>query len=280
MTPRVIETVKEMTADAPGRPRAVVMTMGALHRGHAALIADARRRIGPQAELLVSVFVNPLQFGPGEDFDRYPRTWDADLAMCDQQGVDLVFAPAPDDMYAGGRDITIDAGPRGSILEGVARPGHFNGMLTVVNKLMNLTRPDLALYGEKDYQQLVLIRATVAVLNLPVTVVGSPTIREPDGLALSSRNTYLSAGERETAQVIPRATAAAVAAARAGATGDDVVAAVHEVFAEGHVVPDYVAVTDVELGPAPDRGEARLLVAARIGAPRLIDNVALTLDPA
>jgi pantoate--beta-alanine ligase len=164
----------------------VVMTMGALHDGHEALIRAAADRVD---HVVVTIFVNPLQFGPTEDLDRYPRTLEADLAMCERLGVDLVFAPDTDEMYPGGRPaVTVDPGPLGEILEGGSRPGFFHGVLTVVLKLLHLTRPDLALFGEKDYQQLALVRALVTDTNLPVEIVGVPIVREPDGLARSSRN--------------------------------------------------------------------------------------------
>ncbi|MFD0270749.1 pantoate--beta-alanine ligase [Streptomyces sp. NPDC127106] len=187
-------------------PRAVVMTMGALHEGHATLIRSAREQAGPEGQVVVTVFVNPLQFGANEDLDRYPRTLDADLELAAGAGADAVFAPAVDEVYPGGDpQVRISAGPMGTRLEGATRPGHFDGMLTVVAKLLHLTRPDLALFGQKDAQQLALIRRMVTDLNFPVEVVGVPTVREEDGLALSSRNRYLSAPERRTALALSRA---------------------------------------------------------------------------
>jgi pantoate--beta-alanine ligase len=278
VAPEVINTVELMQAHAPGSRRAVVMTMGALHAGHAELMRIARERVGPTGELLVTVFVNPLQFGPGEDFERYPRTWRHDLDVCRQEGVDAVFVPVADDMYAQGRDITIDPGPLGGILEGAVRPGHFAGVLTVVAKLMNLTRPDVAVFGEKDYQQLVLIKRMVAQLNLRVEVVGAPTLREDDGLALSSRNGYLGESDRAAAAAIPAAISAAKRTASAGAGAGDVAAAATAVLAgRAGIVTDYVAVTDPELGPPPHQGPARILIAARVGTPRLLDNAAVVL---
>ncbi|MDD9377987.1 pantoate--beta-alanine ligase [Streptomyces sp. ZAF1911] len=194
----------EAGADA-GR-RAVVMTMGALHEGHATLVRTAREHVGPTGQVVVTVFVNPLQFGANEDLDRYPRTLDADLLIAEEAGADAVFAPAVDEVYPGGDpQVRITAGPMGGRLEGATRPGHFDGMLTVVAKLLHLTRPDLAFFGQKDAQQLALIRRMVTDLNFPVEVVGVPTVREPDGLALSSRNRYLSAKERGTALALSRA---------------------------------------------------------------------------
>lgn len=260
-------------------PTAVVMTMGALHDGHAELMREARRRLPSGGRLIVTDFVNPTQFGAGEDFDRYPRTLEADVDVCERNGVDIVFAPSVAEVYGGGElGIAVDPGPRGSILEGASRPGHFSGVLTVVAKLMHMTRPDIALFGEKDYQQLVLIRDMATALDFGVEVIGVPTVREPDGLAMSSRNRYLSAPARERAAVIPRALAAGQAAA-----GDGVEAVVQETqaalkAAEGDI--DYVACTDTSLNdPGPQR-PGRLLVAVVIDGTRLIDNVAIDIGGA
>ncbi len=243
----------------PGRV-AVVMTMGALHEGHAALIRAARSRAD---RVVVTIFVNPLQFGAGEDLDRYPRTLDADLEVCARERADLVFAPAPDVVYPTPPLVRVQAGPLGDVLEGAVRPGHFDGMLTVVLKLLHLVRPDVALFGQKDAQQLACIRAMVRDLDVGVDVVAVPTVREADGLALSSRNRYLSPVERT----------AAVALSRALATGE--AAAGRAVLdAEPGVLPDYlerVRSTDFAADPAGDL----LVVAARVGATRLIDNVLL-----
>ncbi|MET9773343.1 pantoate--beta-alanine ligase [Streptomyces sp. NPDC006367] len=206
MTPTLLRTAEELHARARHGRRAVVMTMGALHEGHATLIRTARRTVGPDGEVVVTVFVNPLQFGAGEDLDRYPRTLDADLELAGRAGADAVFAPSVDEVYPGGEpQVRVTAGPMGERLEGASRPGHFDGMLTVVAKLLHLTRPDLALYGQKDAQQLALIRRMVRDLNFGVEIVGVPTVREDDGLALSSRNRYLSPAERRTALALSRA---------------------------------------------------------------------------
>ncbi|MDG4866160.1 pantoate--beta-alanine ligase, partial [Streptomyces sp. T-3] len=200
---KLLHTADELRALPHEGPRAVVMTMGALHEGHATLIRAARELAGERGQggqVVVSVFVNPLQFGAGEDLDRYPRTLDADLRIAEQAGADVVFAPSADEVYPGGEpQVRITAGPMGERLEGASRPGHFDGMLTVVAKLLHLTAPDVALYGQKDAQQLALIRRMVRDLNFPVEIVGVPTVREDDGLALSSRNRYLSPAERHTA---------------------------------------------------------------------------------
>jgi pantoate--beta-alanine ligase len=241
---------------------AVVMTMGALHEGHANLLRAARKE---SDHVLMTLFVNPLQFGPNEDFDRYPRTFERDLEIAHGEGVDLVFAPSREEMYPNGEPaVRVNPGPLGEILEGASRPGFFHGVLTVVLKLLHLTRPDRAYFGEKDYQQLTLIRAMVRDLDLGVEIHGVPTVREPDGLALSSRNRYLSAPERERALALSRALRAGASAA-----ADPLAAARAEL---GPVELDYLVLTDPSLAPAPARGPARLLVAARVGTTRLIDN--------
>ncbi|MEU4052915.1 pantoate--beta-alanine ligase [Streptomyces olivaceus] len=204
--PVLLRTAGELHARVRHGRRAVVMTMGALHEGHATLIRAARDLVGPDGEVVATVFVNPLQFGAGEDLDRYPRTLDADLEIAGRAGADAVFAPSADEVYPGGEpQVRVAAGPMGERLEGASRPGHFDGMLTVVAKLLHLTRPDLALYGQKDAQQLALIRRMVRDLNFGVEIVGVPTVREEDGLALSSRNRYLSAAERRTALALSQA---------------------------------------------------------------------------
>ena len=256
-------------------PTAVVMTMGALHDGHAELMREARRRL-PQGRVIVTDFVNPTQFGAGEDFDRYPRTLEADVELCERNAVDIVFAPSVDEVYGGaGLGITVDPGARGDILEGASRPGHFAGVLTVVAKLLHLTRPDVALFGEKDYQQLVLISDMVRALDFRVEVIGVPTVREADGLAMSSRNRYLSAEARARAAVIPRALAAGEAAAPAGA--DATAHATRAVLESDGIDIDYVVVTGTDLLDAPTRGAGRLILAVRIEDVRLIDNVPVDL---
>jgi pantoate--beta-alanine ligase len=251
---------------------AVVMTMGALHDGHIALLRAARAEADT---VLATIFVNPLQFGPHEDFQRYPRTLDADLAVCQESGVDLVFAPPRPELYPDGEPaVRVDPGPLGTVLEGASRPGHFGGVLTVVLKLLHLTRPDLGYFGEKDYQQLVLVRAMVRDLDLPVRVVGVPIVREPDGLARSSRNRYLSQAERTAAGSLSAALRAGAAAAADGP--DAVLAAATEAL--HNVDLDYLALTDPSLHPLTrPTGPARLLVAARFGDTRLIDNCEIHL---
>jgi pantoate--beta-alanine ligase len=206
MTTALLRTADELRARARVGRRAVVMTMGALHEGHATLIRTARGIAGPDGEVVVTVFVNPLQFGAGEDLDRYPRTLEADLKLAEQAGADVVFAPSVDEVYPGGEpQVRISAGPMGERREGAFRPGHFDGMLTVVAKLLHLTAPHVALYGQKDAQQLALIRRMVRDLNFPVEIVAVPTVREEDGLALSSRNRYRAPQERRPALARSRA---------------------------------------------------------------------------
>jgi pantoate--beta-alanine ligase len=256
-----------------GRRVVLVPTMGALHAGHRELIRAAR--LVPGAVTVVSIFVNPLQFGAGEDLDRYPRSLESDLELCRSEGVELVFAPDTAALYPPGASTTVHPGPLGSELEGVSRPGHFTGVLTVVAKLFGIVRPDRALFGEKDYQQLVLIHRMVRDLQLGVEVVGVPTVRESDGLAVSSRNVYLTPQQRRVAAALSAALAAGV---HAGARGADVVLAARRVLdAEPTVAVDYLVLRDRRLGPAPDQGEARLLVAATVGTTRLIDNVGVVL---
>jgi pantoate--beta-alanine ligase len=263
------------TLRAAGRKVALVPTMGALHDGHLELVRHARRAPGATV-VAVSIFVNPLQFGPGEDLDCYPRTLEADLDKCRAAGVELVFTPTATAMYGENAQVTVHPGPLGDELEGAVRPGHFGGVLTVVTKLFGIVRPQLAYFGEKDYQQLVLVRRMSRELNLGVDVIGVPTVREPDGLALSSRNVYLSPEERKRAVTLSAALSAGKHAAVGG--GDAVLEAAEKVLAtEPEIAVDYLALRDPELGPAPEHGQARLLIAARLGKTRLIDNMALNL---
>lgn len=263
--------IRQALAGRPD-PVGVVMTMGALHDGHAALIDAARQRC---ATVVVTIFVNPLQFGAGEDLDRYPRTLEADLAVCREHGADVVFTPGPDVVYPDGTPrVTVHPGQTGELLEGAIRPGHFAGVLTVVCKLLHLVpRTAAAFFGEKDYQQLVLVRQMVRDLDLGVEIVAVPTVREPDGLARSSRNRYLSTAEHDRALALSRALRAGQAAQGAGAA-----AVLERARAEiAGLDVDYLELTGPQLDPAPERGEARLLIAARVGSTRLIDNAAIDL---
>ncbi|MDQ4039910.1 MAG: pantoate--beta-alanine ligase [Actinomycetota bacterium] len=251
----------------------LVPTMGALHEGHRALIRAAHT-LGDH--VIVSIFVNPAQFGPGEDFDRYPRTPKADLEMCADEEVDLVFLPDADDMYGPGLGIRIEAGDLADRLEGAVRPGHFSGVLTVVAKLFGMVDPHAAVFGEKDYQQLVLLRAMARELALRTEVYGVPTVREVDGLALSSRNRYLDEHQRMAARTLSRALRTGALEALHGAAS--VLAAAQGVLDDEPTLGvDYLVLKDPDLGPAPMSGPARLLVAARLGSTRLIDNVPVSL---
>jgi pantoate--beta-alanine ligase len=258
-------------------PVAVVMTMGALHAGHVELVREARKRA---AAVIVTIFLNPLQFGPKEDLAKYPRTLDEDLKLLGEEGVDLVFAPGPDVVYPDGDPLVrVSAGHLGQVLEGASRAGHFDGVLTVVAKLLHLTSPDLAYYGQKDAQQLLLIRRMVRDLDFPVEVVAVPTVREPDGLAMSSRNTYLTPFDREVALVLSRALRAGEQAASEGASA--IRRAARDVLAaEPGCRVDYLALVHPDtLDDVAEwyRGEALLAVAARVGPTRLIDNVPLVV---
>jgi pantoate--beta-alanine ligase len=276
MTPVVARTraaLRAALADLPG-PRGVVMTMGALHDGHAELMRRAREDC---ATVVATLFVNPLQFGAGEDLDRYPRTFDADLTICQDAGVDVLFAPDEPVLYPSGRPATIvTAGPLGDELEGASRPGHFDGVLTVVLKLLHLTGPQRAYFGEKDYQQLTLIRQMVRDLDLDVEIVPVPTVREPDGLARSSRNRFLDAEQRHAALALFRGLRAGVAA---GADGPDAVLAAGQAQLDPPpgLVLDYLELRGPDLEQVAHPGPARLLAAAWVGSTRLIDNAPLEL---
>jgi len=255
-------------------PVGLVPTMGALHAGHVALMEQARAFC---ASVVVTVFVNPMQFAPTEDLAVYPRTLDADVAICEQAGADVVWAPSVEDVYPGGSaQVRIDPGPLGAELEGIARPTHFTGVLTVVAKFLGLVRPAVAFFGEKDFQQLALITRMVGDLDLGVGIAGVPTVREPDGLAVSSRNVFLSTVDRQRALALSRALVAGRAAGVAGAAAV-VEAAMKVLDAEPGVGVDYLALRAPDLGPVAEHGPARLLVAARVGSTRLIDNIGVVL---
>lgn len=272
---------------AAGARVGYVPTMGALHDGHATLMAEARRRVGDDGQVVISIFVNPLQFAPGEDLDRYPRTLDADLEVAAAQGVDVVFAPDADEVYPGGvragetdELITVDPGPLAAELEGAVRPTHFRGVLTVVAKLFGLVRPDVAVFGEKDYQQLVLVRQMAENLCMGIEVVGAETVREADGLAMSSRNRFLAPELRRRATMLPQTLKAANASARWGL--EVALESARAELRQAHGVDlDYLEFRMPDLSPVPEEmdedTEVRLLIAARLGETRLIDNMALTL---
>ena len=288
-TPAVARTRAELDtvlADRSHR-RAFVPTMGALHEGHATLVREAREHAGPDGAVVVSIFVNPLQFAPGEDLDRYPRTFDADLELCAAEGVDVVFAPTVAEVYPGGvaagatsEAVTVDPGPLADVLEGASRPGHFRGVLTVVAKLFGLVRPDVAVFGQKDYQQLALVRQLVADLCMGIEIVGAPTDREPDGLARSSRNRYLDPTQRAQAVALSRVLRRAVEAGPDGYAAALAAGRAELRVSEG-VDLDYFAIRATDLAELPDDvppgTPARALIAARVGTTRLIDNMPLVI---
>ncbi len=281
---KVARTIAEYSAfvhdPTAGRVRpsvAFVPTMGALHSGHRALFRLARA----ESDLVVvSIFVNPLQFAPGEDYARYPRPVETDLAACEAEGVDIVFLPSVSELYPAGRQVSLSAGALGSVLEGRFRPGHFDGVLTVVLKLFNIVRPDVAIFGRKDAQQLACIQRMVQDLNVSVRIVGAETIRDPDGLAISSRNAYLSAAERQTALALSAALRAAAAASDVPTARAEAAAVLAGAStAAPPLVLDYATLAHPgTFAEVPDdyTGEAVLLIAARVGSTRLIDNATLT----
>ncbi|WP_043442847.1 pantoate--beta-alanine ligase [Arthrobacter sp. L77] len=280
-TATLLDAAPSRAADDPPS-LGLVPTMGGLHAGHAALAGAAR---AANDVVVASVFVNPLQFGDQADLERYPRTLDEDLRLLGARGVDLVFAPAVEDMYPGGEPLVrVSAGPMGEVFEGASRPGHFDGMLTVVAKLLHLAQPATraryrAYFGEKDAQQLALIRRMVLDLNLPVHIEGVPIVRDADGLALSSRNRFLAGDERAAALVLSR-TLAALRDRAARGEPLDLAAARTQIAAEEGVDLDYLDVVDPASfapagGPGPERPAALAVVAARVGAVRLIDNILL-----
>ena len=263
-----------------GGPVVLVPTMGALHAGHERLLRAARTLAGPRGSVIVSIFVNPLQFGPNEDLNRYPRTLDEDLAICAREGAQLVFAPSAAEMYPGGKpEVTVDPGLAGQLFEGEFRPGFFGGVLTVVLKLLHLAQPAIAVFGQKDAQQLTLVRRMVTDLNLDVVIEPVPTVRDADGLATSSRNRYLSAADRAVALTLPRALRAGQArAAEGSADAVEVLVAARDVMrAEPALAVDYVAVVDPGTFGPPGPGPALLVAAARAGGTRLIDNMPVVL---
>jgi len=285
MTPLLARTRAELAVIRPGlaAPVVLVPTMGALHDGHRTLLRQARELAGPDGSVVMSIFVNPLQFAPGEDFDRYPRPLDTDLKVSAAEGVAAVFAPDQGEMYPRAPRVTVDPGPAGQVLEGEFRPGFFGGVLTVVLKLFQLVRPDTAVFGRKDAQQLALIRQMVADLDLGVAIEAVPTARDPDGLAISSRNAYLSVADRTAALAIPAALAAGRDAAGSGP--GPVLSAARQVLDRGAaggapLAVDYLSLVHPDTFAAVDQGYAGpavLAIAARVGSTRLIDNVPLTL---
>lgn len=271
---RDMDSLQESLADiaSQGLRVGLVPTMGALHAGHMSLIKQASQITDV---VVVSIFVNPTQFGPNEDFAKYPRMLEADLRKCDQAGASLAYTPSPEDIYPAGFSTSVSAGPLSTILEGKSRPGHFDGVATIVTKLLLRTLPAIAIFGEKDYQQLCIIRRIVSDLDIPVEIIGAPTLRDSDGLAMSSRNAYLSDAERAIA---PKLHETMVATARAitsgGAIQDHLARGVATLNAAGFNV-DYLELRDADTLDELERYEApaRLLAAAKLGNTRLIDNI-------
>ena len=282
MTLKTVRTVAELRAQvaawkASGDRVGFVPTMGALHDGHLSLVRLARTRA---QRVVASVFVNPTQFGPNEDFDAYPRDEARDAELLAGAGCDLLFAPTVAEMYPEGFATTVTVAGVSEPLDGEARPGHFAGVATVVSKLLNQAQPDVAVFGEKDYQQLQVIRRLVRDMDMPVEIVGAPTARAENGLALSSRNAYLSEAERDVAGQLNVILKAAIAELNAGGRGDAAEArAVEALRAAGFGRIDYVEVRDAadlsRLGPGPVDRPARILAAALLGRTRLIDNMAV-----
>ena len=259
---------------ADGQRVALVPTMGALHAGHIALVEAAKR---PHTRIVTSIFVNPTQFGPGEDLSRYPRKEQSDLKMLTEAGCDLAWLPSVDEMYPTGFATKVSVAGIGEQHDGAARPGHFDGVATVVAKLFNQVAPDSAYFGEKDYQQLQVVRRMALDLDFAVEVVGVPTQRDDDGLALSSRNVYLDPDERHRAVALPRALGIAAQSIARGEDPEGAILHAHAALIAAGFQVDYVSLVDAEtLDPAPavDRPR-RLLAAARMGATRLIDNLAV-----
>ncbi|MEY2576128.1 MAG: pantoate--beta-alanine ligase, partial [Verrucomicrobiota bacterium] len=255
----------------------LVPTMGALHRGHGELIRIARDAAGRDGEVAVSIFVNPLQFAPGGDYEKYPRPEESDDEFCRKAGVDILFRPSAGEMYAANFSVAVEEDSLANTLEGKSRPGHFRGVCTVVAKLFNILNPDAAVFGEKDFQQLAIIRRMVRDLNFPVEIIGAPTVREADGLACSSRNQYLSAVEREQAPVLQRALQAARQEVRSGERSTEtILAAAREVIATASLVRiDYLEIVNAEtLQQAVEADpDSLIVVAAFFGKTRLIDNL-------
>ena len=273
---KILTTIADAQAQPCAKPRVLVPTMGALHKAHGELIRVAREAAGADGEVAVSIFVNPLQFEPGSDYKRYPRPEKADEEFCRSAGIDLLFRPSANQVYATDRSTFVEEASLSTPLEGKSRPGHFRGVCTVVAKLFNILAPDASVFGEKDFQQLAIIRQMVRDLNFKIDIIAVPTVREEDGLACSSRNQYLNTEERKQAAVLYKAL---IAAKNAGKTSaNDVVALARRVINEARLAQiDYVAVADAEtLKPVDVIGaNSMLLLAVFFGKTRLIDNIRL-----
>ena len=278
---RLIEQPDEMAEFVGQEPVVLVPTMGALHEGHATLVREARQLAGKNGTVVVSIFVNPTQFGPGEDFESYPRDLDADQETCSEAGADVIFHPSASDMYAGDASIAITESSLSKLLCGASRPTHFAGVCTVVAKLFNLVRPDIAVFGKKDYQQLAIIRRLVRDLNMGVKLHGVETVREGDGLAMSSRNTYLSEEERAQAPAIRRA----LLGANLELGADEMVGEIASVLRRDAPLSeiDYLELVDAEtlerIGQVGNR-PALLAAAVYFGKTRLIDNLEINWESA
>jgi pantoate--beta-alanine ligase len=278
---KIWRTAQSTLANPPNdRRRVLVPTMGALHRGHGELIRIARAAAAEDGEVAVSIFVNPLQFGPGSDYEKYPRPEEGDDEFCRKAGVNILFRPSVEEMYPSDFSVAVEESSLSNTLEGRSRPGHFRGVATVVAKLFHLLSPDAAVFGEKDFQQLAIIRRMVRDLNFPVEIIGAPTVREPDGLACSSRNEYLSAEERAQAPVLQRALQEACRLFKAGErSAESILATARKVIATAPLARiDYLELVNADtLQPdAQADHDSLLVVAAFFGQTRLIDNLRLS----
>jgi pantoate--beta-alanine ligase len=275
----ICRTAQGIPARPVDRRRVLVPTMGALHRGHGELIRIGREAAGKNGELAVSIFVNPLQFAPGGDYEKYPRPEETDDEFCRNAGVDILFRPSADEMYPPDFSVVVEENSLANTLEGRSRPGHFRGVCTVVTKLFHLLSPDAAVFGEKDFQQLAIIRRMVRDLNFPIEIIGAPTVREADGLACSSRNEYLNAAERQQAPVLQRALQEARRVAAGQRSVEALLAAARKVIATAPLARiDYLEVVNANtLQPVAEAGpDSLIVVAAFFGHTRLIDNLRLS----
>jgi pantoate--beta-alanine ligase len=273
---RIANTIADVPPRQAGRRRVLVPTMGALHKAHGELVRVARERAGKDGEVVVSVFVNPLQFEPGSDYERYPRPEKEDEELCRKLDVDLLFRPSAAEMYAGNRSAFVDEDSLSKMLEGKSRPGHFRGVCTVVAKLFNILQPDAAVFGEKDFQQLAIIRRMVRDLSYKIDIVAVPTVREDDGLACSSRNAYLNPEERKQAAVLRKALLAAKDSGMKSAK--EMVNFARKIISEASLARiDYVDLVDAETLQPTDSVKPNALLAAAVyfGKTRLIDNISL-----
>ena len=271
---KILTTIAEMQARLHRKPRVLVPTMGALHKAHGELIRVAREVAGKDGEVVISIFVNPLQFEPGSDYERYPRPEKEDEEFCRKLDVDLLFRPSVEEMYPGDRSVFVEENSLSKLLEGKSRPGHFRGVCTVVAKLFNILQPDAAVFGEKDFQQLAILRRMVRDLNFKIDIIGVPTVREADGLACSSRNQYLNADERKQATVLHKALLAAANAGKKSA--EEIIDLVKKLIGEAPLARiDYIDLVDAEnLQPIRVvRPNSLVAVAVFFGKTRLIDNI-------